>query len=411
MKLIDIVKREANYTVEGVKYTLKGVTYSLKGVKYLLKGMRYPFLGFVLFNLGLEINYFSRSRDSTILIKDNGKAVMEIPVVGKFDKKNRVKALENVLNLEYHAKPFKLSKLYINKRKDFWNKSFWDRLSEFNGAYNYSNPLTDTITLSNDSSDFSWSHEMKHNKEWEITAEHPEFKKEWTNIAKDEKGNSLYRGWLSYVKYFKKYFQTDSDETLFAEGFVSSYAKTHFWEDVAETCDSALLHPMFLIEHFYTNPQPKIIKKMKLAEKYGLIPKEFSNYLDILNSYNEALERENKFYLDPTIKDGGTRFKSDKLNDLTQKVDKFISENERSIYLPLVLILKGEIIKFNNEFATLEQQIKFYEKIFDYPVMDWELKKEILEYLNNLSGKADDRERFEEYSTMLKRYKEAYKEE
>ncbi len=406
MTLWGRIKKEANYTFKGIKHTLKGI-------KYVLRGMKYPLLGFILFNMGLEINYFARSRDSTIVVKDKGGAVVEtIPVFGKFKEKRKLERLENLLNREYHAKPFNLSGIYINKTDDFWNKSFTDRITDLLfGSSCYYNPFTDTITLDTYAGETTWSHEVKHDKWWDLTNgwdiifEYTGFNKEWIELAEDENGNSLYKGMLSMVDLFEDYYETHDKETLLNNGFVSNYARTWFVEDIAETCEDAIPYPKNLVKYLYEDPKQKLIKKIKLAEKYELIPPEFSDYAYLLKIYNGSLEDSHDAYI-PSIKDGHVRFKTKKLNELMENVDWFISDNSDSIYIPSVLLIKGQIMDFNHQFESLEHRIKFYEKIFNHHAISWESKHEVLEYLDRLSFTIKDEKRIETYNLLLEEYKE-----
>lgn len=159
----------------------------------------------------------------------------------------------------------------------------------------------DRVGISRRAGESTISHEIKHAKTDEVIKKHPEFLQRWEEFARDENGNSLYRGNavtnLRRLRGLERLFRDSQncreDRKL---GFISSYARSNVYEDIAETCETAELTPEELTTALFGNEfdnskqkNEKIVGKLKLAEKYGLIPKGFFEYAELRKEFPKAL--------------------------------------------------------------------------------------------------------------------------
>lgn len=138
-------------------------------------------------------------------------------------------------------------------------------------------------------------HECKHAKTWDIDKEHPEFLDRWRDLAKTESGESLYLSIgnqiCSRVKgldfLVNRIRETSSENRRL--GFVSDYARTNVWEDIAEVGEAAETNPHALSELLFGEEKENAIaKKIALAQAYKLIPAECTEFLELENMYSNC---------------------------------------------------------------------------------------------------------------------------
>ncbi|QQR92245.1 MAG: hypothetical protein IPJ89_03745 [Candidatus Iainarchaeum archaeon] len=186
----------------------------------------------------------------------------------------------------------------------YWKKHFVDQASQwlFKGHSGYA--MLNHISAKKGSGR-SWMlrelihHEIKHIKAYAIAEKHPEFESEWKKISTDEKGNSIYLSTAENAKYWLKLINSDEVRAKLEQteclrlGFITPYARTHLREDIAELGEATEEPSRWPFFHGVLNGEtsyPRIAAKIRLAQRYGLIPPEFSEMVR-LDDYSRSLTR------------------------------------------------------------------------------------------------------------------------
>ena len=160
----------------------------------------------------------------------------------------------------------------------------------------------DRLGLKRKAGEGTVSHEIKHQKIYEVIRVHPEFLEKWDALSRDEDGKSLYRGYIATygedIRFIGKLFRDNRGLDYEKLGFVSLYAMSNIGEDIAETCERAEINPHDLESVLFgIKPNPhndriprneKIVAKIKLAEEYKLIPEGFMEFHELYTTYQEA---------------------------------------------------------------------------------------------------------------------------
>ena len=160
----------------------------------------------------------------------------------------------------------------------------------------------DRLGLKRKAGEGTVSHEIKHQKTYEVIREHPEFLEKWDKLARDENGKSLYIGdfatYCEKIRIIGKLFRDDNIIDYEKLGFVSDYARSNIYEDIAETCERAEINPHDLESFLFgIKPNPhndkiprneKIVAKIKLAEEYSMIPSGFMEFHELYTTYQDA---------------------------------------------------------------------------------------------------------------------------
>lgn len=184
-------------------------------------------------------------------------------------------------------------------------------------------------------------HEVKHTRTYKLLKEHPEFREKWEALAVDETGNSLYFSGLeqicSAIKVLNEFVDKEKLEERINEelGFVSTYARTNFFEDVAETGELAEDANIGAAkaENWLLGEQrnPKIIAKLKLAEEYGIISKGFREYAALSRQLREAAGFHGEIDLTAT-------------GQFMEASQNFLEKYPGNIYTLSLRLARGEIV-------------------------------------------------------------------
>lgn len=209
------------------------------------------------------------------------------------EKTNNVVRIAAVFHKERLENHFLLDALYI-RSSQYVQKPMDEQFFSVFGAGNDGYYYNDRITVQSPVWKSTVHHEIKHAKAAAIIAAHPEFAEKWGMLAKDKNGQSLYltawEDWCYDYKglhsFVRKQHEKD-DEQL---GFVTSYARRNLDEDMAEISEEAEIREALFIPWLYTKPNPCIQAKIRLAERYQLIPRYFSEYVHVL-SHQEQQQR------------------------------------------------------------------------------------------------------------------------
>lgn len=174
---------------------------------------------------------------------------------------------------------------------NYFKKHFLDQMSAvFTRPHaGYAERTSRHISMSTDLNSYLRStlhHEIKHIKSYDVIRKRPEFEREWRKLA-HVNGSDAY---LTAYENVKKWVplagevdpkKLDSDACL-RLGFIRPYARTNFYEDVAclgEAVEDHSERNRLADLVFGKKPNPLIKAKLKLLEKYKLIPPEFTEYL------------------------------------------------------------------------------------------------------------------------------------
>ena len=247
----------------------------------------------------------------------------------------RLSNIIQVLNRERAERPFNLTSINVSSsnylKRPAWHQ-FFDIVST--GFSAYFNPFTDSIVLERTDCE-TITHEIKHTKTFEIIKKHPELLEKWRALSCDSNGNSMY---LSIVKGICLRFrcleklvddENKSDRENERLGFISNYAKTNVYEDIGELCAEASVESTRyqfrdLLDESSKEYSPRIAAKIRLAEEYGLIPEDFSDFIRLGKEYSECWYHGGH--------GGGYIGDKDKAKKYLEASERFLRDNPETIY-------------------------------------------------------------------------------
>ncbi len=255
------------------------------------------------------------------------------------DENQNLSKIASAVHKEQLEKQFHLSAIRVSS-EHYWRKSIPGQLEHIvikgGEAYDGINyPFAGRIYLDDDFSIYTVNHEIKHAKTDWLMLHHPEFEERWRISALDAGGNSLYSGYGARIFPKIRLIGDYVDEEAFSGteneklGFVSSYARVCFYEDVAEVSEMAERpYSVYAFARLlYEDKNEKIISKVNLAQEYGLIPAEFSEYIAVLKAFNEKKESADA---------------SDALLDLS---GDFLAKHPNSVYKIIIHGERGKIME------------------------------------------------------------------
>ena len=212
-------------------------------------------------------------------------------------KKNgqNISQIAEVLYIEQYEKPFNLDFLSIESEKP-WKKHLVDQLSWLMTTGHSGYAVGDYISLHENANISTLHHEIKHTKTLDTLKNNPEFKKRWEALAVDIEGNSLYLPKIQQIasrfKGLAKLVNGGSRDKNHTEenGFVTKYAGTNFYEDVAEIGELAEeFNGAQEMSRIILKDKNDLVKqKVELAQEYGLIVPEFLDYLELHKLYTDT---------------------------------------------------------------------------------------------------------------------------
>ncbi|MBI4440617.1 hypothetical protein HY639_00470 [Candidatus Woesearchaeota archaeon] len=192
-----------------------------------------------------------------------------------------------VLHKEHLEKPFTLTSLRI-RSPSYLRQSLDQQLDGLISVGNAGYYFMGHVVLDASAGAGTVHHEVKHAKAEAVMDAHPEFRQQWLDLAKDNQGNSFYlSAWDAFCSRYKGlHLLIKEPDPVVSErlGFVTNYARTNVDEDIAELCEEAECRPRHFISLRHNE---RIAAKIKLAETYGLLPKEFSAYVALLDARSE----------------------------------------------------------------------------------------------------------------------------
>jgi hypothetical protein len=253
------------------------------------------------------------------------------------------------------------------------------------GRAAYYNSASDTIVLRNVTK-ATVHHEIKHAKTYEIIEKNPELLERWKALAVDDTGRSLYmstpdqicsriRG-LEQLVDKEKYSAGEENKRL---GFVSDYARTNVYEDIAELCEEAESENVQFRDLVIGEGRNEIVvKKAQLAIEYGLLPRGVIEMHGLRLQYSKVWESSGHFVM---------HAQKERAEKFLSKAEEFLRENPESIF-------EGEI---RARMAPL-RVAEYCETIYRSPsckyraeLPDEGLKKVIEECKLSLKAKLKDR--------------------
>ncbi|MGV8087186.1 MAG: hypothetical protein ACP5N1_06155 [Candidatus Woesearchaeota archaeon] len=202
-------------------------------------------------------------------------------------------AFLNVLH-EEQLKPGELDKIILES-PNYFNKGILGQLSQtiLTPYSAYYSPMTNNIVM-NQNSASTLRHEIAHAKTFNNPRK-KELLQEWSELAKDKNGNSYYLNPVqqaaSRVRLLEKLVQQDSNYSSL--GFTSSYAMTNVYEDIAEFVSDASEFSYSIWDK--SRNSPIFEKKLELAVKYELLPKETLEYFKLTDSFNKWCSTQSDF--------------------------------------------------------------------------------------------------------------------
>ncbi len=358
----------------------------LSWVKSLAKRM---LLGVALFHGTTQLAYLGNDIYNSLAPsqqRQEFKQEFGFPVKGwKKDVENgkeNLSTIADVIEKERKEMNFELDSVRV-RGKGYIKQNFIDQIDAiiFNPVSGYysENGISKTIVLDNYVKGDTLHHEIKHAKTFCIAEKHPEFLEKWQALATDENGKSLYltgreqacsrlRGLGSLINKEKQI--SFKNEKL---GFISNYARTNVWEDIAELCAEAETDSCKLAKLLYSDEKnPKIIAKVNLAQEYGIIPKEFSEYLRVKDLFQKS-------WLDEFSYD-------------TEKLEVFLRESEQFIKKYPSAIYECEI-RTDRGFAIRNKRAKSEKEGARKAIHEYKLSlnshyKDAVSYIGAMNGLA-----------------------
>ncbi len=204
---------------------------------------------------------------------------------------SNVSAAAIAFSREWRASEFNIAFLRIEPR-GFWEKSFWGQYT--NGAGGYFFPTK--VSCTSDCYSSTLIHEIKHAKTFDVIFKDPSF------LVK----------WMDAMGFFE--FKNRSEVE---DAFVSDYAKTNVFEDIAEFTGfmETILGAEFVNEY---KDNEFISKRLELAIEYGLTAKEFPKLMKIVELYHS-------YFLERLQNNFKARYET-----FSKECDEFLNENPSS---------------------------------------------------------------------------------
>ncbi|HLD79762.1 MAG TPA: hypothetical protein VJA18_04325 [Candidatus Nanoarchaeia archaeon] len=286
------------------------------------------------------------------------------------ENEGKVSRIANVVQKEKLEKPFDITAIRISS-ENYLEKSWFGQLEHIvvSGGEAYSGinyPFVGRIYINNDSVYSSTiHHEIKHAKTDELFFSNPEFEERWLVLTVDEQGESLYLGYTGWVlpkvRGVGKLFPRKEIANYEKSGFVSPYAALGFYEDVAETCEEAEAPSDKFAKWLYAEKNETIIAKVSLAQEYGLIPAEFSEYITLRKSFKEKDLLEEKIEVKKEELD-------DKVGVLLEESAAFLAQHPDSVYEINLRKRRGRLLEKeeNYEDAIREYKLGLIAKFKDH---------------------------------------------
>ncbi len=207
---------------------------------------------------------------------------------------NNLPVISEALRKNQDTRPFHIRSVNIQPKR-FLKRTFLQQLLSVMKGGAYYNPIADSITLKSGGIESKIvNHEIKHSLTEKILRKYPGLKSEWLSLGTDNTGKSMYLsyfgGFLHKISDFEALKTSFTKEEGGLSGFVSDYAKTNFREDIAELCAEAETSPNSLVElEPNLRDDSPIVKKLKLAEKYGIVARNFMDYLQLERKYLQCV--------------------------------------------------------------------------------------------------------------------------
>ena len=308
-----------------------------------------------------------------------------------------------VFYCEQLEKPFDIGSIRI-RSDNYLKKSFVQQVDDaiFSnlGYYTYYGIVIDDLILKS-----TISHEIKHAKTFDIIKNNPDFIKNWKELSNDGSGNSLYLNNKEQLQvYMGLEYLVDEDKIKEEEnrniGFVTNYARTNVYEDIAELGELAETNVTKFIEWFgyqYEPKNEKIIAKVKLAQENGIIPKEFSEYVHLESILDDA-----------DVGDESS-WNSKKAEEFFYLSEKFLEDNKETIYQSELRNKRAWIIqhRFDDEESVIAA-ISEYKLSLKARYKEPDSYKNSLESLSRCFKLLDCNEEAKIYDDALKEYEKRY---
>ncbi|MBU1849680.1 MAG: hypothetical protein KKH40_03035 [Nanoarchaeota archaeon] len=347
-------------------------------------------------NIYRHIKNFIKPNEITQEFKEEFK----IPLKGH---DYNLKYLPNIRSLAFALKreqielPYTLKNFRI-KPNNFFRQELTEQINtifgtEYSGYYN---PMSKNIAINELVCTSTVHHEIKHAKTFDTLKKHPEFKKQWKEIAKDENGNSPYlNGFFQFcgrVILLNNLVPIDTLSSLddLKEGFVSDYAKTNFYEDVAELGTEVELGysigSITGLDYFIcdkSNKNTRIQKKITLLAEHQIIPAEYPEFAKLKEKYFESFGSE----FGSTDKEKGEIF--------LEASKEFIKKHPDTIYKSTIYKARGEINNnlayyYPNQLERMNLMVQEYKQALKCEYQEFYETSMILDELTNYYYQIND---------------------
>lgn len=266
--------------------------------------------------------------------------------------------IATALRREWIERPFNLTKLRIVP-EEFYKKTFVEQLSIHareksiaayaRGSHVSLKPFVSVRLI---------IHEIKHVKHAEVDARDPSFRKEWLDLCRAPDGKLLFTD---------QNVRNRADEDL-RLGFVDGYARTSYYEDVASFCETVERNGSFVSDILKPSAPGGgiLLAKLRLAQKYGLVPRETLAFGMFLQKANVA-----------------HRSSSNSARQVYRLASTFLRRYPRSVYAPNVYFKMLQELNDRNEgehVGEVSRQKRFIlQKILEYPHAEFHYYTSLLE--------------------------------
>ncbi len=219
----------------------------------LLKWGKRILLPIVAFHALTQINNWSvNSYYSHFPFRQQFKEIAGFPIRGGVMEiegltSANVNELAEIIFKERSERDFSLGDLTIES-DNYQDRSFIEQMVGIFGSHYTGWCWGDNIGLKKGNI-HGLTHEIKHKKSYEIMNDDPEFLERWMDLSRDEDGDSMYihHDYFSWASTRSRCIESlvceDEDSDDLRDGFISGYAKTIIYEDIAELCANVEENP------------------------------------------------------------------------------------------------------------------------------------------------------------------------
>ena len=333
------MRRDSMDTFKTSVMTAKGIT------KKIMKGASIVALaGFWGLEAFVHTNYFlKQARDQDRDVRRQLERIIGIPVHGTSVSSYAAANIADIVARENYTTQLRISSINVIS-KNFFERTLLEQVMvDLESSAGFYVPGTDFASVC--SSRENITHELKHAKTFRLPRLSM-FLEAWRKTMDPLPKKEMTFPWMMKEK---KDSSTVSVFERTKRGYISSYAEKNVFENIAELC-MEVEESNYLFDNILYGPRrmERISEQVDLAQKYGLIPAEFSQFIYLRTLYNASWDTEkNKGVYNGEDQARPGYIDVPRMKEFMAASASFLHDHPRSIYLGDVRSFRGNVIYSN----------------------------------------------------------------